>query len=76
MQSRTATPADAAAITTTIALAFRDDPVWGPGYLTSLGVQWQDGELKAVWPNGWEGIAYPGMVSYKIPPYMAEKYKK
>jgi len=52
------------------------DPVWGPGYLTSLGVQWQDGELKAVWPNGWEGISYPGMVSYKIPPYMAEKYKK
>ena len=58
------------------------DVTWGPGYLTSLGVQWQDGELKAVWPNGWQPtpdspkVKYKGMVSIKIPPWMIEKYKK
>jgi branched-chain amino acid transport system substrate-binding protein len=55
---------------------------WGPGYLTSLGVQWQDGELKAFWPNKWKAtpeapeVTYKGMVPYKIPPWMIEKYKK
>jgi branched-chain amino acid transport system substrate-binding protein len=55
---------------------------WGPGYLTSLGVQWQDGELKGVWPNKWKAtpeapeITYKGIVPYKIPPWMIEKYKK
>jgi len=55
---------------------------WGPGYLTSLGVQWQDGELKGVWPNKWKAtpeapeITYKGIVSYKIPPWVIEKYKK
>jgi len=58
------------------------DLTWGPGYLTSLGVQWQDGELKAVWPNKWKAtpksraITYSGMVPIKIPPWMIEKYKK
>ena len=58
------------------------DLTWGPGYLTSLGVQWQDGELKGVWPNRWKAgkdtpeITYKGMVPYKIPPWMIEKYKK
>jgi branched-chain amino acid transport system substrate-binding protein len=55
---------------------------WGPGYLTSLGVQWQDGEIKGVWPNKWKAtpeapeITYKGIVSYKIPPWVIEKYKK
>jgi branched-chain amino acid transport system substrate-binding protein len=55
---------------------------WGPGYLTSLGVQWQEGELKAFWPNKWKAtpeapeVTYKGMVPYKIPPWMIEKYKK
>jgi branched-chain amino acid transport system substrate-binding protein len=55
---------------------------WGPGYLTSLGVQWQDGELKAFWPNKWKAtpeapeVTYKGMIPYKIPPWMIEKYKK
>lgn len=54
---------------------------WGPGYLTSLGVQWQDGELKAWWPNKWVAakgapeVTYKGMVPFKIPPWMIEKYK-
>ena len=55
---------------------------WGPGYLTALGVQWQDGELKAFWPNKWKAtpeapeVTYKGMVPYKIPAWMIEKYKK
>jgi len=55
---------------------------WGPGYLTSLGVQWQDGELKGIWPNKWKAtpeapeITYNGLVPVKIPPWMIEKYKK
>jgi branched-chain amino acid transport system substrate-binding protein len=55
---------------------------WGPGYLTSLGVQWQDGELKGVWPNKWKPtpeapeVTYTGMAPVKIPPWMIEKYKK
>ena len=55
---------------------------WGPGYLTSLGVQWQDGELKGVWPNKWKAtpeapeITYNGLAPVKIPPWMIEKYKK
>jgi len=55
---------------------------WGPGALTSLGVQWQDGEIKAFWPNKWKAtpeapeITYKGVVPYKIPPWMIEKYKK
>jgi branched-chain amino acid transport system substrate-binding protein len=55
---------------------------WGPGALTSLGVQWQDGDLKAFWPNKWKAtpeapeITYKGIVPYKIPPWVIEKYKK
>jgi branched-chain amino acid transport system substrate-binding protein len=55
---------------------------WGPGYLTSLGVQWQDGELKGVWPNKWKAtpeapeITYKGIAPVKISPWMIEKYKK
>ena len=58
------------------------DLTWGPGYLTSLGVQWQDGKLKAVWPNRWKPakgvpeITYKGIVPYKIAPWIIEKYKK
>jgi branched-chain amino acid transport system substrate-binding protein len=55
---------------------------WGPGALTSLGVQWQDGEIKGVWPYKWKvtpeapEITYKGIVPYKIPPWVIEKYKK
>jgi branched-chain amino acid transport system substrate-binding protein len=52
------------------------DLTWGPGYMTSLGVQWQDGKLVAVWPNKWVAaagapeITYKGMVPLKLPPWM------
>jgi len=55
---------------------------WGPGYLTSLGVQWQDGKLVGVWPLKWKAtpeapeITYKGIVPYKIAPWMIKKYKK
>jgi len=58
------------------------DLKWGPGYLTSLGTQWQDGKLKGVWPNRWKAskdapeITYKGIVPYKIAPWIIEKYKK
>ncbi len=52
------------------------DLTWGPGYLTSLGVQWQDGKLVGVWPNKWKPtpdapeVTYKGMVPVKLPPWM------
>jgi branched-chain amino acid transport system substrate-binding protein len=52
------------------------DLAWGPGYLTSLGVQWQDAKLVAVWPNKWKmtptapEVTYKGMVPIKLPPWM------
>jgi len=58
------------------------DVKWGPGYITALGVQWQDGELKGVWPNRWKAaegapeITYKGIVPYKIAPWIIEKYKQ
>jgi branched-chain amino acid transport system substrate-binding protein len=58
------------------------DLKWGPGYLTSLGVQWQDGKQVGVWPNKWKAaegapeVTYKGMVPYKIAPWIVEKYKK
>jgi branched-chain amino acid transport system substrate-binding protein len=58
------------------------DLKWGPGYLTSLGVQWQDGKLVGVWPNKWKAskeapeITYKGIVPYKIPPWVIKAYKK
>jgi branched-chain amino acid transport system substrate-binding protein len=58
------------------------DVKWGPGYETGLGVQWQDGEMKGVWPNRWVAakgapeITYKGIVPYKIAPWIIEKHKK
>jgi branched-chain amino acid transport system substrate-binding protein len=59
-----------------------NDLKWGPGFLTSLGTQWQDGKLVAVWPYKWKPtpdgpeITYKGVVPYKIPPWVVEAYKK
>jgi branched-chain amino acid transport system substrate-binding protein len=58
------------------------DLKWGPGFLTSLGVQWQDGKQVGVWPNKWKAskeapeVTYKGIVPYKIAPWVIEKYKK
>ena len=41
------------------------DLKWGPGYLTSLGVQWQDGKQVGVWPNKWVAAEGAPEVTYK-----------
>jgi branched-chain amino acid transport system substrate-binding protein len=52
------------------------DLTWGPGYMTSLGGQWQDGKFVGVWPNKWKAsptapeVTYKGMVPLKLPPWM------
>jgi len=54
------------------------DVTYGPGYVTGLAIQWQDGEMKAVWPmlgvGEWEGVTYEGVVMWQIPPRVAAKY--
>lgn len=52
------------------------DVTWGPGYVTGLGTQWQNGELKVFWPNGWEGMKYEGTVRYELPPWVIAHWKK
>lgn len=52
------------------------DVTWGPKFITAVGTQWQDGEIKCVWPYKWEGITYEGAVPYKIAPWIIENYKK
>jgi len=58
------------------------DLTWGPGFVTGIAIQWQDGEMKGVWPNKWKltpeapEVTYKGMVPIKLPPWMIEKYKK
>jgi len=58
------------------------DITWGPGYATGLAIQWQDGKQVGVWPYKWKvtpdapELTYKGMVPYKIPPWVMEKYKK
>ena len=55
---------------------------WGPGFQTGVATQWQDGEIKGVWPYKWKAtpeapeITYKGIVPIKLPPWMIEKYKK
>jgi branched-chain amino acid transport system substrate-binding protein len=52
------------------------DVTWGPGFVTAVGTQWQNGKNMCVWPNGWKGVKYEGTVDYKLPPVMVEHYKK
>jgi len=58
------------------------DLTFGPGFVTGLATQWQDGKIMGVWPNKWKAtpeapeVTYKGMVPIKIPPWMIEKYKK
>lgn len=45
----------------------RHDPVWGPGKVTGIAVQWQDGEKVPFWPNNWNGITYQGVRPFLLP---------
>ena len=54
------------------------DVKWGPGLVTAIGVQWQDGNLVGVWPpadGSWQNVVYPGIVDYKLPPWVIAKWK-
>ena len=64
-------------VTTAGRLVFDDqhDVTWSPGYVTALGVQWQDGQLVGVWPpadGSWYEVQYPGIVDYQLPPWVVE----
>jgi branched-chain amino acid transport system substrate-binding protein len=58
------------------------DITWGPGYSTGIATQWQNGKLVGVWPYKWKlnpdspEVTYKGIVPYKIPPWVINKYKK
>ena len=58
------------------------DLTFGPGFLTGIATQWQDGKIAGVWPNKWKAtpeapeVTYKGMVPITLPPWMIEKYKK
>ena len=57
--------------------------MWAPGYITFLGVQWRDGKLLTVWPEGkpvlgdksWIGVRYKGTVDYELPPWVVKYWK-
>lgn len=50
-------------------------PTFGPGFVTGLAVQWQDGKKVAFWPNNWNGVTYKGVQSFKIPSHMLAQKK-
>ncbi len=52
------------------------DITWGPKFVTAVGTQWQDGKIECVWPFNWEGVTYEGSKPYKLPPWVAEHWKK
>jgi len=65
MDTRTAVAADVEAVTETIALAFLDDPVWGPALRAPGG----GGEhLRAFWRFFVEGAIPHGAVSLRVGP--------
>ena len=60
------------------------DVIWGPGYVTAVGIQWQDGKLLAAWPKEWKPdpknapdlvVGFEGVVSYQIPPHVLAQWK-
>ena len=63
---------------------YAHDLVFGPGYVTGIGTQWIDGELKCVWPKKEYGsvddygdwkFEYPGTVPFVIAPEVLAKFK-
>jgi branched-chain amino acid transport system substrate-binding protein len=56
---------------------------WGPTGYTGFAVQWQNGQIKTVWPDGkqtlgddrWVGVKYGGTVDYQLPPRVINYWK-
>jgi branched-chain amino acid transport system substrate-binding protein len=61
---------------------------YGAMYSTAFLQQWQNGELKTVFPDGsvppastgtgpgWESLKFEGTVDYKLPPVMMKYWKE
>ena len=66
--------------------AFRpkDDPVphqakFGKGYITDVGLQYQNNVMKVVWPpadGSFQGIVYKGVAPLQLPPWVVKYWKK
>ncbi|HEX9896560.1 MAG TPA: ABC transporter substrate-binding protein [Dehalococcoidales bacterium] len=52
------------------------DVTYGPGYVTGIAIQWQNGEMKCVWPWNWKDIKYEGTVQWQIPDRVLKFYGK
>jgi branched-chain amino acid transport system substrate-binding protein len=52
------------------------DVVYGPGFVTGVATQWQDGEMKCIWPWAWNDITYEGTVQWQIPDRVIKEYAK
>lgn len=58
------------------------DLKFGSEYSLVLGIQWIDGEMKGIWPNGYiekpgaRPLTYKGIVDLQIPPSVLAEYKK
>lgn len=49
------------------------DVTWGTGYVTGVGIQWQEGKLQCVWPTAEDvfvPVLYDGTMEYVIPPWV------
>jgi branched-chain amino acid transport system substrate-binding protein len=55
---------------------FAHDLRFGPGLATGVINQWIDGDVKVIWPYGWEGITYEGSKPYTYPPWFVKHWKK
>ncbi len=55
---------------------------FGVDYVLPLGIQWQNGSIKAVWPNkyqekpGAKPFTHKGVVDFQIPEWVIAKHKK
>jgi branched-chain amino acid transport system substrate-binding protein len=61
------------------------DVIWGPGFVTAVGIQWVDDEIACAWPYQWKPkpkempdfvFGYEGAVPYKIPPWVLEQWQQ
>lgn len=58
------------------------DLKFGMDYAMPLGAQWQHGAIKGIWPKDYEekpgmgALTYAGIVDFKIPPLVVERFKK
>ena len=53
------------------------DCIYGPGYLTGVGVQWRpNNKTVAYWPHNWKGITYKGVEEFQLSPWMIKYWKE